>query len=262
MPMIDTNNAPPRVGLFATCLMNLFRPNIGFASAKLLEDAGCVVSVPSSQTCCGQPGYNSGDNDSARALAKQVIASFEGYDYLVGPSGSCVATIRHDYPVLFAEDLDWRARAEGLAAKSWELTSFLVEVLGVTHVQARFDGVATYHDSCSGLRGLGIKGQPRQLLAAVEGLTVHEMTDSEVCCGFGGTFCVKYPEISVKMVDDKIRNVLATGADTLIGGDLGCLMNIAGRLSRIGSPIRVYHVAEVLAGLADPTASAVKRIGS
>jgi L-lactate dehydrogenase complex protein LldE len=147
-----------------------------------------------------------------------------------------------------------------VAAKSWELTSFLVDRLGVTGVEARFDGVATYHDSCSGLRSLGIKGQPRRLLASVEGLVLREMTDSEVCCGFGGTFCVKYPEISVKMVDDKIRNLLATGADTLIGGDLGCLMNIAGRLSRTGSSIRVYHVAEVLAGMADSTASGLTTI--
>lgn len=249
--MSDTPQTSPHVGLFATCLMNLFRPNIGFAAAKLLEDAGCILGVPQSQTCCGQPGYNSGDNDSARALAKQVIATFEDYDYVVGPSGSCMATIRHDYPVLFAEDRDWRDRAEAVAAKSWELTSFLVDVLGITRVQAGFDGIATYHDSCSGLRGLGIKGQPRQLLAGVEGLTLREMTDSEVCCGFGGTFCIGYPEISVKIVDDKIRNIHATGADTLIGGDLGCLMNIAGRLSRIGSPIRVFHVAEVLAGAAD-----------
>ncbi|MFB1485872.1 MULTISPECIES: (Fe-S)-binding protein [unclassified Thiocapsa] len=249
--MSDTPKTSPRVGLFATCLMNLFRPNIGFAAAKLLDDAGCIVSVPQSQTCCGQPGYNSGDNDSAQALAKQVIAAFEDYDFLVGPSGSCMATIRHDYPILFAADRDWRDRAEAIAAKSWELTSFLVDVLGITAVQARFDGIATYHDSCSGLRGLGIKGQPRQLLAGVEGLTLRKMVDSEVCCGFGGTFCVGYPEISVKIVDDKIRNILATGADTLIGGDLGCLMNISGRLSRIGSPMRVYHVAEVLAGTAD-----------
>ncbi|WP_296811558.1 (Fe-S)-binding protein [Thiocapsa sp.] len=249
--MTDDPKTSPRVGLFATCLMNLFRPNIGFSAAKLLEDAGCAVCVPQNQTCCGQPGYNSGDNDSARALAKQVIAAFEDYDYLVGPSGSCMATIRHDYPVLFAADRDWRDRAEALAAKSWELTSFLVDTLGITQIHARFDGIATYHDSCSGLRGLGIKGQPRQLLAGVEGLTLREMTDSEVCCGFGGTFCVGYPEISVKIVDDKIRNILATGADTLIGGDLGCLMNIAGRLSRIGSPVRVYHAAEVLAGTAD-----------
>lgn len=245
--MIETPKVPLHVGLFVTCLMNLFRPSIGFATAKLLEDAGCIVSVPAGQTCCGQPAYNAGDNDSARALAKHVITAFEDYDYLVGPSGSCMATIRHDYPVLLAADRGWRDRAGTVAAKSWELTSFLVDVLGITRVQARFDGVATYHDSCSGLRGLGIKGQPRQLLAGIAGLTLREMTDSEVCCGFGGTFCVKYPEISVKMVDDKIRNILATGADTLIGGDLGCLMNIAGRLSRIGSPIRVYHVAEVLA---------------
>lgn len=249
--MSDTPKTSPRVGLFATCLMNLFRPSIGFAAAKLLEDAGCILGVPQSQTCCGQPGYNSGDNDSARALAKQVITAFEVYDYLVGPSGSCMGTIRNDYPILFAADREWRDRAEAVAAKSWELTSFLVDVLGITRVQAGFDGIATYHDSCSGLRGLGIKGQPRQLLAGVEGLTLREMADSEVCCGFGGTFCVGYPEISVKIVDDKIRNILATGADTLIGGDLGCLMNIAGRLSRIGSPVRVFHVTEVLAGMTD-----------
>ncbi|UHD14339.1 (Fe-S)-binding protein [Thiocapsa bogorovii] len=249
--MSDTPKPPLRIGLFATCLMNLFRPTIGFAAAKLLEDAGCILCVPQGQTCCGQPGYNSGDNGSARALAKQVIATFEDYDYVVGPSGSCMATIRHDYPVLLAEDHEWRDRATAVAAKSWELTSFLVDVLGITSVQARLDGIVTYHDSCSGLRGLGIKGQPRQLLAGVEGLTLHEMTDSEVCCGFGGTFCVKYPEISVKMVDDKIRNIRETGADTLIGGDLGCLMNIAGRLSRNGSPIRVFHTAEVLAGMAE-----------
>jgi L-lactate dehydrogenase complex protein LldE len=250
--MADSPPRPPRVGLFATCLMNVFRPSIGFAAVKLLEDAGCTVEVPQTQTCCGQPGYNSGDFDAARALAKQVIAAFEGFDYVVGPSGSCMATIRHDYPALFENDPEWRTRAERLAAKSFELMSFLHDALGVTRAAGvRFDGTATYHDSCSGLRGLGIKGQPRALLGGVAGLTLKEMVDSEVCCGFGGTFCVKYPEISEKMVDDKIRNVLATGADTLLGGDLGCLMNIAGRLSRINAPVRVYHAAEVLAGLAD-----------
>lgn len=255
--MADLPPRTPRVGLFATCLMNVFRPSIGFAAVKLLEDAGCIVEVPQSQTCCGQPGYNSGDFDAARALAKQVIAAFEGFDYVVGPSGSCMATIRHDYPALFDNEPEWRARAERLAAKSFELMSFLHDELGVRSAAGvRFEGTATYHDSCSGLRGLGIKGQPRALLGGVTGLTLKEMQDSEVCCGFGGTFCVKYPEISEKMVDDKIRNVLATGADTLLGGDLGCLMNIAGRLSRINAPVRVYHAAEVLAGLADAAAIA------
>ena len=241
----------PRVGLFATCLMNAMRPNIGFASAKLLEDAGCEVVVPPTQTCCGQPGLNSGDEDGARALAKQVIAAFEGFDYMVGPSGSCMATIRHDYPDLFADMADWRVRAEALAAKSYELLSFLTDVMGVTEVDARYEGVATYHDSCSGLRSLGVKGQPRQLLASVRGLELREMADTEVCCGFGGTFCVKYPEISAKLADDKLANLAATEATTLLGGDLGCLLHLAGRLQRRGLPVKVYHTAEVLAGLAD-----------
>lgn len=249
--MTESPTRGPRVGLFATCLMNVFRPNVGFSAVKLLEDAGCTVEVPANQTCCGQPGYNSGDYDAARALACQVIETFEHYDYIVGPSGSCMATIRHDYPVLFQDDPMWLPRAQALSVKSWELLSFLADVLGATDTDARYTGTATYHDSCSGLRGLGIKGQPRTLLGEVDGLKLKEMEDSEVCCGFGGTFCVKYPEISEKMVDDKVRNILATGADTVLGGDLGCLMNIAGRLKRINAPVKVFHTAEVLAGLAD-----------
>lgn len=248
--MTPSPGTRPRVGLFATCLMNLFRPNVGFSAVKLLEDAGCSVEVPASQTCCGQPGYNSGDYDSARALARQVIEAFEHFDYVVGPSGSCMATIRHDYPVLFAEDPDWRPRAEALATKSHELLAFLHDVLGTTVGNARYVGTATYHDSCSGLRGLGIKGQPRALLGGVEGLKLKEMQDAETCCGFGGTFCMKFPEISEKMVEDKINNVIASGADTLLGGDLGCLMNVAGRLRRVNAPVKVFHTAEVLAGMA------------
>ncbi len=241
----------PRVGLFATCLMNLFRPNVGFAAVKLLEDAGCSVEVPLAQTCCGQPGYNAGDFDAARALAKQVIAAFEGFDYVVGPSGSCMATIRHDYPKLFADDADWRPRAEALAAKSFELLSFLADVRGVRTVAADYAGTVTYHDSCSGLRELGVKAQPRLLLGSVGGLKLAEMSDTEVCCGFGGSFCVSYPEISGRMADDKLACVAATGADTLLGGDLGCLLHLAGRLKRCGSPVKVFHTAEVLAGMAD-----------
>lgn len=249
--MTETPTRGPRVGLFATCLMNVFRPNVGFSAVKLLEDAGCTVEVPANQTCCGQPGYNSGDYDAARALARQVIEAFENYDYIVGPSGSCMATIRHDYPVLFQNDDVWRPRAQALSERSWELLSFLADVLHAAPADARYDGTVTYHDSCSGLRGLGIKGQPRTLLGEVGGLKLKEMEDSEVCCGFGGTFCVKYPEISEKMVEDKVKNILASGADTLVGGDLGCLMNIAGRLKRIHAPVKVFHTAEVLAGLAD-----------
>ncbi len=240
----------PRVGLFATCLMNLFRPTVGFAAARLLEDAGCTVEVPLAQSCCGQPGYNSGDFDAARALAKQLIAAFEGFDYVVGPSGSCMATLRNDYPKLFEDDPDWHPRAAALAARSHELLSFLTDVCGVTTVNAAYTGTATYHDSCSGLRGLGVKAQPRLLLGSVQGLQLAEMPDAEVCCGFGGTFCVKYPEISGRMVDDKLADVAATGADTLLGGDLGCLMNMAGRLRRQGSTLKVFHTAEVLAGMA------------
>ncbi|HOB45208.1 MAG TPA: (Fe-S)-binding protein [Zoogloea sp.] len=241
----------PRVGLFATCLMNLFRPNVGFAAVKLLEDAGCSVEVPLAQTCCGQPGYNAGDFDAARALAKQVIAAFEGFDYVVGPSGSCMATIRHDYPKLFADDADWRPRAEALAARSFELLSFLADVRGVRTVAADYAGTVTYHDSCSGLRELGVKAQPRLLLGSVGGLKLAEMSDTEVCCGFGGSFCVSYPEISGRMADDKLACMAATGADTLLGGDLGCLLHLAGRLKRCGSPVKVFHTAEVLAGMAD-----------
>lgn len=242
--------ARPRVGLFATCLMNLFRPSIGFATVKLLEEAGCTVEVPSAQTCCGQPGYNSGDFDAARALARQLIAVFEGFDYVVGPSGSCMATLRVDYPKLFENDADWLPRAEALAAKSWELLSFLTDVRGMSAVQADYAGTVTYHDSCSGLRGLGIRQQPRLLLASVGGLELTEMRDADVCCGFGGTFCVKYPEISGRMADEKCANIDAAGVTTLLGGDLGCLLHMAGRLKRQGSPVKVFHTAEVLAGMA------------
>jgi L-lactate dehydrogenase complex protein LldE len=246
-----TTESVPTVGLFATCLMNLFRPAVGFAAVKLLEAAGCRVAVPTAQTCCGQPAFNSGDYDTTRALARAVIELFEPYDYLVAPSGSCLATIKNDYPTLLADDGTWAARAHRLAGRSHELLSFLADVRGLTPVDARYAGTATYHDSCSGLRGLGIKQQPRRLLTAVDGLELREMADSEVCCGFGGTFCVKYPAISQKMVDDKLASIDASGAGILLGGDLGCLLNIAGRLQRLGKPVRVFHTAEMLAGMAD-----------
>jgi len=248
---LSSSRARPRVGLFATCLMDLFRPNVGFAAVKLLEDAGCTVEVPTAQTCCGQPALNSGDFADTREIAKQVIEAFAGYDYVVGPSGSCMATIKSDYPELFADDPQWRQKAEDLARRCYELLSFLSDVLRVRQVNASFDGTVTYHDSCSGLRALGVKAQPRALLASVKGLTLKEMQDTEVCCGFGGTFCVKYPDISEKIVSDKVANVEASGADTLLGGDLGCLLNMAGRLKRLGKPVRVYHTAEVLAGMAN-----------
>jgi L-lactate dehydrogenase complex protein LldE len=238
----------PRVGLFVTCLVDLIRPSIGFAAVKLLEDAGCRVEVPEAQTCCGQPAYNSGDRRDAAAIARQVIEAFKDFDYVVVPSGSCGGMIAKHYPELFAAGTGERAAAEALAARTHELVSFLVNVMKVEKVEAQFAARATYHDSCSGLRELGIKREPRRLLASVAGVTLREMADAEVCCGFGGTFCVKYPAISDKMLEKKLKHIAATGADTLIAGDLGCLINMAGKLKRQGSTIKVRHVAEVLAG--------------
>jgi L-lactate dehydrogenase complex protein LldE len=225
------------------------RPSVAFAAVKLLEDAGCKVEVPAAQTCCGQPALNGGDSVDARDIARRVIEAFEGFDAVVGPSGSCMGTLRQDYPALFADEPEWRARAEALSLRSHELLSFLVDVLKVEGVQARYDGQVTYHDSCAGLREMGVKGQPRKLLGSVTGLDLVEMRGTEECCGFGGTFCVKYPEISTKMVDDKIAHIQASGATAVLGGDLGCLINIAGRIKRRGLPIRVLHTAEVLAGM-------------
>lgn len=241
----------PRVGLFVTCLVDLFRPGIGFASIRLLEQAGCDVEVPTAQTCCGQPAFNSGDYDTTRRIARQVIETFEPYDYVVGPSGSCMATIRAHYRDLFEDEPQWLERANRFGERVHELLSFLTDVMGMTGVEAEYRGVATYHDSCSGLRELGVKRQPRQLLGSVKGFNLNEMHDSEVCCGFGGTFCIKYPEISTRMVTDKAGSIEASGADTLVGGDLGCLMNMSGRLARLGKPVKVYHAAEILANMAD-----------
>jgi L-lactate dehydrogenase complex protein LldE len=238
----------PRVALFVTCLVDLYRPNVGFSAIRLLEGAGCTVEVPRAQTCCGQPAYNTGDRATARDLARAVVDAFLPYDFTVAPSGSCAGMIAHHFPGLFADDPEYRAKAEALAAKTHELVAFLTDVMGVERVAARYDGVVTYHDSCSGLREMGVKAQPRALLATVQGLTLRELKDAEVCCGFGGTFCVKYPDISTRMVADKAREVAATGADTLLAGDMGCLLNMAGRLRREGLPVKVRHVAEVLAG--------------
>ena len=239
-----------RVGLLVTCLVDLLRPSIAFAAVKLLEDAGCLVEVPA-QTCCGQPAFNSGDRKTARAIAEQVIEAFAPYDHVVVPSGSCAGQLKTHYPELFAGDPDWLPKAEAFAEKCHELVSFLVDILGIAKVDARFDGMVTYHDSCSGLRELGIRPQPRKLLAGVRGLTLTEMRDPDVCCGFGGTFCVKYPDISNVIVGKKAANIAATGAGTLLAGDLGCLMNMAGKLQREGSPVKARHVAEILAGMTD-----------
>ena len=245
---------PARVALLVTCLVDLFRPTIGFAAVKLLEQAGCTVEVPRAQTCCGQPAYNSGDKADAKAVARQVIAVFAGYDYVVAPSGSCAGMVKAHYPEMFADEPEMLARAQELATRTYELVSFLVDVRGMNSVAAGWPRSATYHDACSGLRELGVKEQPRRLLGSVEGLSLKELPGAEVCCGFGGTFCVKYPEISDKMVTDKAIEITATRAEAVLAGDLGCLLNIAGKLSRLGHRIEARHVAEVLAGMTDAPA--------
>ncbi len=240
----------PRVGLLVTCLVDLFRPSVGFAAVKLLEDAGCTVAVPG-QTCCGQPAYNSGDRATAKALAAQVIAAFRGFDYVVVPSGSCGGMAARHYPELFADDPDLLPRARAFADKTFELVSFLADVMGVTRVDAVFDGAVTYHDGCSGLRELGVRDQPRRLLRSVRGLDLVDLADADVCCGFGGTFAAKYGEVSNAIVERKADRVVESGAPTLVAGDLGCLMNMAGKLTRRGATTEVRHVAEILAGLTD-----------
>jgi L-lactate dehydrogenase complex protein LldE len=241
----------PKVGLFVTCLVDLFRPSVGFATVKLLEQSGCEVSVPRGQTCCGQPAYNAGDRGDARDIARAVIEAFEPFDYVVAPSGSCAGMLKKHYPTLFADDPAFAARARAFSEKVYELIGFLTGVMRVTRVDARFEGRVTYHDSCSSLREMGLTTQPRGLLRSVKGLELAELPDSEICCGFGGLFSVKYPDISNAMVGQKAANVLASGASLVLGNDLGCLMNIAGKLSREGKPVYARHIAEVLANMTD-----------
>ncbi|MFT5115449.1 MAG: L-lactate dehydrogenase complex protein LldE [Parasphingorhabdus sp.] len=234
--------------MFITCLVDLVRPEVGFASLELLQKGGCEVIIPEAQTCCGQPAWNSGDAATTRPIAKQVIQTFAEFDYVVVPSGSCAGMIKIHYPELFKDDLLWQQQALSLAEKTWELTSFLSEVLRLQPVNRAGRSTVTYHDSCSGLRELGVKQQPRDLLERMGSCQLNELTDAEVCCGFGGTFCVKYGEISERIVDEKISNIESTRAEVLLGGDLGCLMNIAGRMKRKGGAVRVFHIAEFLAG--------------
>jgi L-lactate dehydrogenase complex protein LldE len=238
-----------RVGLFVTCLVDLMRPRIGFAALRLLEAAGCEVAVPATQTCCGQPAYNSGDRASARALAVKVIEEFEGFDYVVVPSGSCGGMIRTHFPDLFRDAPAELARVERLCERTYELTDFLVNVAPLKSPPASFAGSITYHDSCSGLRELGIKTQPRALLARLPGLALKEMDEAETCCGFGGAFAVKFGDIATHIAERKCTNITACGTDAVVLGDLGCMLHIEGRLRRRGDTrTRVLHVAEVLAG--------------
>ena len=238
-----------RVGLFVTCLVDLMRPSVGFAAIRLLEAGGATVVVPSTQTCCGQPAYNSGDRKNAKALAAKVVAEFEDCEFLVAPSGSCSGMIRTHYADLFTDDPAMAKRVDALAARTRELTDFLVNDLKLDHVPGRFDGKVTYHDSCAGLREMGTKAQPRKLLAMVPGLALAEMAQCETCCGFGGTFAVKFGEISTRLADNKCGHIKASGAEAVVLGDLGCMLSIEGRLRRLGDDkTQVLHVAEVLAG--------------
>ena len=238
-----------RVGLFVTCLVDLMRPSIGFAALRLLEAAGYEVVVPPTQTCCGQPGYNSGDQESAKALALKVLQEFDGCDYVVAPSGSCAGMIRVHYPPLFKDDPDVIESIKRLSARTYELTDFLVNVAKLQNIPGNYSGSLTYHDSCSGLRELGVQAQPRALLSKMSGVSLTEMRESATCCGFGGTFSVKFGEISTRMADNKCEHIAQTGAGAIVAGDLGCLMNIEGRLRRRGDlDTRVLHIAEVLAG--------------
>jgi L-lactate dehydrogenase complex protein LldE len=235
-----------RVGLFVTCLVDLLRPEIGFASVRLLEMAGCTVVVPSAQTCCGQPAWNAGADGHARVLARQTIDAFAGLDYVVAPSGSCAGTIKRHYPAMLADDAAYAARARDLADRTYELSAFLVRICGMNDLAAKANTKITYHDSCSSLRDLGVRSEPRALLAQIAGTELCELSDGEVCCGFGGMFSAKYPEISTHMADNKLADVNGTGAETLVGNDLGCLMHLEARAKHQKRNLRVRHIAEFL----------------
>jgi L-lactate dehydrogenase complex protein LldE len=238
-----------QVALFATCIVNTMRPRVGFAALKLLEDAGYDVVVPENQTCCGQPNFNSGDREGTRQMARHFLKTFKDYDYVVVPSGSCGGMVHKHYPELFDPSEAEHAPLSALAGRTYELMSFLTGIAGVEKVSASCNRKVTYHDSCAGLRELKVKQQPRDLLNTVEGLELVEMKEPEVCCGFGGLFCVKYSDISGDMVEKKADDVVTTGADLVAMGDVGCLLNVEGRLNRRGEKIEAVHVAEVLAGM-------------
>ncbi|NHC41012.1 (Fe-S)-binding protein [Bacillus sp. MM2020_1] len=234
-----------KVTLFATCIVDMFQSNVGKATVELLERLGCEIDFPESQVCCGQPSYNSGYVKETKEAMKRMIDTFIDAEYIVSPSGSCI-TMFHEYQHIFKGDPVWEPKAKKLAEKSFELTQFIVDVLKIEDVGARFEGSVTYHTSCHMTRLLGVKKAPMILLNNVKGLKFTELPGKEQCCGFGGTFAVKMARISEQMVDEKVRHVEETGAEYLIGADVACLMNIGGRIDRVGKPIKVMHIAEVL----------------
>lgn len=261
-----------RVGLFVTCLVDAMRPSIGFSTLELLELAGCEVHIPQAQTCCGQPAWNSGDQSTTHKLAMKWLKEFETFDYVVIPSGSCAGMISAHYPQVFINDPDLRSKAVQLAEKTFELTDFLINVIGLENLKVKLSNKlgggtspedlstilsVTYHDSCSGLRELGVKQQPRQLINVLTKAKVIEMQESEQCCGFGGTFSIKYGEVSSAICDDKCKHITDTGAQAVVLGDLGCMLNIKGRMSRLGNPTQVIHISELLTGRGEPSKAGV-----
>jgi L-lactate dehydrogenase complex protein LldE len=234
-----------KLSLFVTCLGDVLRPEVGQATVRLLRRLGHEVDFPAQQTCCGQPFYNSGFADHAREQAKRTIDAFDSDRIVVVPSGSCAAMVKIEYPHLLADDEHWHARAKDLAIRTFELADLLVNLLGVEDVGARYRGKVAYHYACH-LRGLGLAGEVERLLSRVEGLTYVGIDRQDQCCGFGGSFSVRYPQISTAMVTDKVNCITATGADAVVSTDAGCLMNIGGRLRRLGRTIEVLHLAEIL----------------
>ena len=234
-----------KISLLVTCLGDALYPDVGVATVRLLRRLGVEVAFPQAQTCCGQPHFNSGYRTHARDLARHTIRAFDGDSLVVAPSGSCAAMVKLEYPELFAEDRYLRRRAEDLARRTHELSDFLVNVLGVEDVGARFEGKVTYHMACH-LRGLGVKGEPERLIHKVKGLDFVPLERVDECCGFGGSFSVRYPGISGAMVADKAALIEKTGADAVVATDAGCLMNIAGCLHRRGSRVKAMHLAELL----------------
>jgi L-lactate dehydrogenase complex protein LldE len=237
----------PRVSLFVTCIVDQVFPQVGVAITEVLERLDYQVDFPEAQTCCGQPAFNSGYTDEARKIARHFLDVFRGSEYIVVPSGSCTSMISHHFADLFQHDPKLLAEAHALEPRVWEFSRFLLEVAKVEDVGARFDGVVTYHDSCHALRELRIKSGPRKLLAKVRGLTLAEMAAAEECCGFGGTFSIKFPEVSGAMARTKIDSIQKTGASTVVSIDSSCLMQLQGVIDRAGLPIRTLHLAEVLA---------------
>lgn len=237
-----------RVALFVTCLVDQLRPEVGEATVEVLRRAGCEVTFDARQTCCGQPAWNTGYRDEARRVGARLVELYDAdpADALVLPSGSCAAMVRH-LPELFEEDDPLRARAASVAGRVHDLAGFLVRELGVTDLDARFEGRVTWHDACHGLRELGLHDEPRSLLDAVAGLERVEVTGCDVCCGFGGTFAVKHPELSVAMADWKLQHLETAGVDAVVSGDVSCLLQLGGRLARRGVGVRTLHLAEVLA---------------